>query len=224
MFAKMSRMVSGSRSWRMMTPSRNIFTTPSVIQFKSGVMQPTLIETALPNVTRPLKQNIVNICCLRNKSVLRQLRIVESLMKKTTKTTSNYGGVTFNFNESLDAVVYFYNEKDLSLKTEDGSSLMDSLNSYLSRVPAGQNILILGNNSEEGDIQSVEDLEKVLNVASSMSVNVCDKSFNKIFVSKDSKKCLNEYFDRNEAMRSRIIFEDDIFSMLNNILENESPK
>lgn len=101
---------------------------------------------------------------------------------------------------------------------------MDSLNSYLSRVPAGQNILILGNNSEEGDIQSVEDLEKVLNIASSMSVNVCDKSFNKIFVSKDSKKCLNEYFDRNEAMRSRIIFEDDIFSMLNNILENKNPK
>lgn len=69
-------------------------------------MQPTLIETALPNITKPSKQNIVNICCLRNKSVLRQLRIVESLMKKTT---SNYGGVTFNFNESLDAVVYFYN-------------------------------------------------------------------------------------------------------------------
>lgn len=83
----------------------------SLMQFSIlfTVMQPTLIETALPNVTRPLKQNIVNICCLRNKSVLRQLRIVESLMKKTTKTTSNYGGVTFNFNESLDAVVYFYN-------------------------------------------------------------------------------------------------------------------
>lgn len=112
----------------------------------------------------------------------------------------------------------------MSLKTEDGGSLMDSFDSYLSRVPAGQNILIVGNTSEEGDIQSAEDLEKVLNVASSMSVNVCDKSFNKIFVSKDSKKYLNEYFDRNEAMRTRIIFEDDIFSMLNDILQNENSK
>lgn len=92
----------------------------------------------------------------------------------------------------------------------------------MSRVPTGQNVLIVGNTSEEGDLQPVEDLEKVLNVASSMSVNVRDKSFNKIFVSKDSKKHLNEYFDRNEAMRSKIIFEDDIFSILNVILQNEN--
>lgn len=113
-------------------------------------------------------------------------------------------------------------EKDLYPKTDDGASLIDSLDSYLSRVPTGQNVLIVGNTSEEGDLQPVEDLEKVLNVASSMSVNVRDKSFNKIFVSKDSKKHLNEYFDRNEAMRSKIIFEDDIFSILNVILQNEN--
>lgn len=106
----------------------------------------------------------------------------------------------------------------------DGSSLLDSIQSYLSRVPLGQNVLIVGNPSEERNLQTTEDLEKILNVASNVSVNeISSKSFNKIFVSKDSKKYLNDYFDRNEMMQSRIIFEDDIFTMLNTILQSKSP-